>query len=110
MYARILEMKAKHGQARALCAAAEREILPMVKKFPDLVDVMWMIPEESPDSVIAVSWWKTSAAADKFRTEGYGPVDKIYHRFIEGDVRVRKCEITVVPSSQARAQEMAAQR
>lgn len=110
MYARILEMKAKPGQARALCAAAEREILPMVKKFPDLLDVMWMIPEESPDTVIAVSWWKTSEAADKFRTEGYGPVDKVYQRFIEGKVRTRKCEITVAPSSQARSKEMAAGR
>ena len=110
MYARVLEMKARQGQARALCAAAEREILPIVKKYPGLVDVMWMIPEESPDSVIAVSWWQTSEAADKFQTEGYGPVAEIYRRFVEGDIRVRKCEITVAPGFQARAQQMAARR
>lgn len=102
MYARVLEMKTKHGQARALCTAAEREILPMVKKFPGLVDVMWMIPGDAPDSVLAVSWWEKSEDADKFRNEGYAAVEKIYRRFVEGEVRVRKCEITVPPGQKAR--------
>ncbi|HVB33267.1 MAG TPA: antibiotic biosynthesis monooxygenase [Patescibacteria group bacterium] len=102
MYARILEMKTKKGQARALCAAAEQKILPIVRRYPGLVDVMWMIPDESPDSVLAVSWWQTSEAADKFRTEGYSAVADIYRPFVEGEIRVRKCEITVAPSSQAR--------
>ena len=102
MYARVLEMRTKHGQARALCAAAEREILPIVRKYPGFVDVMWMIPGDAPDSVLAISWWQSSEAADKFRNEGYGAVAEIYRPFVEGEIRVRKCEITVAPRSQAR--------
>lgn len=101
MYARILDMKTKFGQARTLCTAAQRDILPIVKKYPGFIDVMWMIPDDSPDQVIAVSWWQSSDAADKFRTEGYGAVEKIYRPFVEGEIRVRKCEVTVEPTGKA---------
>lgn len=101
MYARVLQMKTRFGQARTLCTAAQRDILPIVSKFPGFIDVMWMIPDESPDEVLAVSWWQSSEAADKFRTEGYGEIEKIYRRFVEGEIRVRKCEITVEPTGKA---------
>lgn len=102
MFARILEMETKPGQARALCAAAEREILPLVGKHPGLVDVMWMIPDDAHDSVVAVSWWKNKEAAEKYRTEGYGDVERIYQPFIKDKIRVRNCEITVAPGIKAR--------
>lgn len=102
MFARILEMKTKHGQARALCAAAQREILPIVGKYPGLVDVMWLIPDDAPDSVLAVSWWMNKEAAETYRVEGYGDVARIYRPFIEGNIRVRNCEITVAPGLKER--------
>jgi quinol monooxygenase YgiN len=103
MYARILEMKTKRGQARALCAAGEREVLPIIRKYPGLVDVMWMIPEDAPDSIVAISWWESGEAAEKYRIEGYGDVARVYQPFLAGEIRVRKCEITVAPTFQSRA-------
>lgn len=101
MYARVLQMKTKFGQARTLCTAAQRDILPIVSKYPGFIDVMWTIPDDSPDEVLAVSWWQSSEAADKFRTEGYPEVENIYRRYVEGDISVRKCEVTVEPTGKA---------
>lgn len=95
MFSRVLEIKTKRGQARALCAAAERGILPIIKKYPGLVDVMWMIPEESADSVLAISWWQSKEAAEKFRTEGYPAVAEIYQPFLEGGIQLRRYEVAV---------------
>jgi heme-degrading monooxygenase HmoA len=101
MYARFLQMKTKFGQARTLCTAAQRDILPILNKFAGFVDVMWTIPDDSPDEVLAVSWWESSEAADRFNAEGYGEVEKIYRRYVEGEIRVRKCEVTVEPTGKA---------
>jgi len=95
MFARILEMTTKKGQARALCTAIEQKGLPIVGKFAGFVDGICLISEEMPDSVLAMSYWQSREAAEKFRTEGYPAVAEIYLPLLEGGIRVRGYEVPV---------------
>jgi hypothetical protein len=93
MFARILEMTAKRGQARALCTAIEQKGFPIVGKYAGFVDGNCMISEEAPDTVLGMSFWQSREAAEKFRVEGYPRVAEIYQPFLEGGIRVRGYEV-----------------
>ncbi len=103
MFARILEMKAKRGQARALCSVIEQKGLPIVSKFSGFVDLLCLISEESPDSVLAMSYWQTKEAAEKYRTESYAAVAAIYQPFLEGGITVRGYEVPVAIAYKGKA-------
>lgn len=93
MFARILEMTAKKGQARALCAAIEEKALPIVGNSPGFVDGLCLISEEAPDSVLAMSYWESREAAEKFRIDSYPRVAALYQPFLEGGIRVRGYDV-----------------
>lgn len=95
MFARILEMRTKKGQARALCTAIEQKGLPIVTQFAGFIDGNCLIAEEAPDSVVAMSFWQNREAAEKFRVEGYPKVAEIYQPFLEGGIRVRGYDVPV---------------
>ncbi|HVB98084.1 MAG TPA: antibiotic biosynthesis monooxygenase [Candidatus Dormibacteraeota bacterium] len=103
MYARILEMKTKRGQARALCTAIEQKGLPIVGKHAGFLDGNCMISEESPDSVLAMSFWESRDAAEQFRIHGYPAVAEIYQPFLEGGIQVRGYNVTTALTNKARA-------
>jgi len=95
MFARFLEMKAKKGQARELCDVIESKGLPVLKKYPGFLDALALVPEGTPDSVLAMSFWTTREAAEKYRTEGYGKVAELYRPFLEGTIHVRAGNVSV---------------
>ena len=103
MFARILEMKTKRGQARALCTTIEQKGLPIVAKYPGFVDMLCLISEESPDSVLAMSFWQTKEAAEKYRVESYSTVAEIYQPFLEGGIHVRGYDVPFAMSYKGRA-------
>lgn len=94
MFARLLEMKTKRGQGRALCNAVEQKGLPIVKKYAGFVDAVCLFSEEAPNLVIAMSFWHTNKAAEKYHKEGYPAVAEAYMPFLEGGIKVRGFEVT----------------
>jgi quinol monooxygenase YgiN len=103
MFARVLEMKTKRGQARALCTVVEQKILPIVKKFHGFLDGVCMIPGEAPDSAIVISFWQNREAAERFRAEGYAKVAPMYEPFLEGEIHIRGCDVPFATAYKARA-------
>lgn len=103
MFARILEMRTKRGQARGLCTAIEQRAMPIVGKYAGFVDGLCLISEEMPDSVLAVSFWQDREAAEKFRIQGYPGIAEIYLPFLDGAIRVRGYEVPVALTYQAQA-------
>ena len=89
MFARILEMNAKKGQAHALCAAVEKRGMAACAKYAGFVDGLAFVAEDNPETVLAVSFWKNREAAEKFRIEGYPAVADAYRPFLEGEIHVR---------------------
>lgn len=102
MFARILEMKTKKGQAHALCTAIEQRGVPILTKHQGFVDEIHLVSEESPDSILAISFWQNREAAEKYRTENYSTIAGIYRPFLEGSIRVRGYDVPVAPAFQAR--------
>ncbi len=98
MYARVLEMKTKRGQANAFCTAIEQKGLPILAKYPGFVEEIHLVSEETPDSVLAMSFWQNKEAAEKYRTESYSTIAGIYQPFLEGGITVRSYD---VPSQSA---------
>jgi len=103
MFARILEMRTKRGQGRALCTVVEQKAMPIVAKYPGFVDGLCLISEEMPDSVLAMSFWQNREAAEKYRTESYHAVAEIYQPFLEGGIQVREYDVPVAMAYKARA-------
>ena len=93
MYARILEMKTKRGQARTLCTTIEQKGLPILAKYPGFVEEIHMISEEMPDSVLAISLWQDKEAAEKYRIESYATIAEIYQPFLDGGIHVRGYDV-----------------
>lgn len=104
MFARVLEMKTKRGQARALCAVVEQKALPIVEKYPGFAQGICLIPEEAPDSVMVISLWQNREAAEKFRIEDYPAVAEIYQPFLDGGIHVRGYDVPVVRTHRPKAQ------
>lgn len=95
MFARILEMETKPGKARELCSVIEEKGVPILKGFHGLVDVFCLIPEEIADSVIAISFWDTREAAEKYHHEAFRKVAELYRPLLEGLIQVRGCDVPV---------------
>lgn len=95
MFARILEMETKPGKAREVCSVIEEKGVPILKEFPGLLDVFCLIPEEVADSVIAMSFWDTREAAEKYSHEAFSRVAEIYGPFVQGLIQVRGCDVPV---------------
>lgn len=95
MYARVLEMKAKRGQAGAFCTTIERRGVPILAKYPGFVEEIHLISEEVPDSILAISFWQNKEAAEKYRVESYSTISEIYQPFLEGSIRVRSYDMPV---------------
>jgi len=103
MFARVLEMKAKRGQAHALCAVIEKKGMAACAKYAGFVDGLALIAEENPETVLAMSFWKNREAAEKFRTEGYETVADAYRPFLEGEIHVRGFDVPLAGIYKAKA-------
>lgn len=103
MFVRFLEMKAKKGQARALCTLIEEKGLPVVRKSPGFIDEAFLLPEESPDTVLIVSFWDSKESAENFRKEHYRTLADIYKQLLEGEIRVQLCAVPSGMASLAKA-------
>ena len=103
MFARILEMKTKRGQARALCATIEQKGIPILSKFTGFLDAICLIAEEMPDTVLAMSFWENKEAAEKYRVEAYPNVAQMYQPFLENGIHVRNYEVPVAMRYKAKA-------
>jgi hypothetical protein len=99
MYARVLEMKTKRGQARALCTTIEQKGVPILAKYPGFVEEIHLISEEMPDSLLAISFWQNREAAEKYRIESYSTIAEIYQPFLAGGIQVRAYDVPFAPSA-----------
>jgi quinol monooxygenase YgiN len=101
MFARLLEMKAKKGQAGELCNVIEAKGLPILKKYSGFLEVLALVPQETPDTVVAMSFWTDRESAEKYRTESYRTVAELYQPFLEGAIQVRGGDVPVGMASLA---------
>ena len=103
MYAGVLEMKTKRGQAHALCTTIEQKGVPIRAKYHGFVEEIHLISEEMPDSLLSISFWQNREAAEKYRIESYSTIAEIYQPFLAGGIQVRSYDVPFAPAFKARA-------
>jgi heme-degrading monooxygenase HmoA len=90
MFVRVLKMEAKPGKAKALCSLINEKGLPILRKLPGFIDGFYVIPEGVGGEVIAMSFWETKEAADKYRKESYRDIEQLYEPYVDGIIQVRR--------------------
>lgn len=103
MFVRLLEMETKRGKARDLCALVHEKTFPILRKYPGFVNAVCLVPEGSIDMVVAMSLWETKEAAEKYRTESYAAIAKLYEPYLEGIIQVRRGKAAVANREKAKA-------
>lgn len=103
MFVRVLEMETKPGKAKELCALVGEKGFPILKKFPGFVNAYCLVPEGSLDMVVAMSFWESEEAAEKYRTESYHEVAEIYDPYLEGIIQVRRGNASTAWQEQPKA-------
>lgn len=89
MYTRIVEMTTKTGNARELSRTIDDKVLPLLKNQPGFMDEIVLISDQSPNRLVALSFWKSREDADKYNREAYPKVTEILRGQIEGSPKVQ---------------------
>jgi heme-degrading monooxygenase HmoA len=89
MFARVVEIKTKPGKAPELCHAIHQKMLAIFKAHPGFVDEIVLISETDADRVLALSFWKTKADADRYSQEHYAHVRELIEHQVHAAPRVR---------------------
>ncbi len=75
MFTRVVEVKTKPGKARQVCDTLHDKILSTLKAQPGFVDELVLISEGQ--GILALSFWKTKEAADRYSRDHYAEVDNL---------------------------------
>ena len=65
MFTRVVEVTTKPGKARELTRTLNDKVLTILKNQPGFVDELVLISEQTPDEILALSFWKTREDAEK---------------------------------------------
>ncbi len=66
MFCRVLEFTPKPNMTEQFHTMMDRDILPMLKRHPGFVDLIAMVPEQTTEPMITISFWKTKEMAAEF--------------------------------------------
>lgn len=93
MFTRIVEITSKAGKARELTRAISDKVLSLLKTQTGFVDELTLISDQSPDRVIAISFWNTKEDAEKYNRETFPKVNEIIRGSIEGTPKVQTFDV-----------------
>ncbi len=71
MFTRVVEITTKTGKAKDLCGTIQEKVLPILKSQPGFVDEVVLVSETEPDQILALSFWKSRADAERYHREQF---------------------------------------
>jgi hypothetical protein len=89
MFARLVEIKTKRGKAKALCHTIHKKVLSILGAQPGFVDEIVLISDTEADRVVAMSYGKTKADAEKYRRNWTAKVRTVIGHQVHSIPRVR---------------------
>ncbi len=89
MFTRMVEIKTKRGKAKDLCHTIHTKVLSILGAQPGFVDEIVLVSDTEADRVVAMSYWKSRADAERYRREHYPRVREILGDQIHSIPRVR---------------------
>ena len=85
MFTRVVELVSKQGKARELSRTINDKIVPILKKQPGFVDEILLVSDADSNGVLALSFWKTRADAERYQREQYKSVRDTLQSLIEAE-------------------------
>jgi quinol monooxygenase YgiN len=66
MYARMIQLTAKSGQAKDLSKVMQERALPILKQQPGFVDALALNSDTEPNQFVGITIWNSKEDADKY--------------------------------------------
>jgi len=88
MFARVVEIKTKPGQAKELCRTLHDQVLAMLRSHHGFVDEIVLIAEHDADMVIAMSFWKAKADAETFHEKHFKTINQTIQHLVHSVAKV----------------------
>jgi heme-degrading monooxygenase HmoA len=92
MFVRQVTAHYKPGKFDLLTKRLEKEVIPLLKKQEGFRDELSFYDKEK-DEAVAMSFWDTRQAAEKYQRDIYPKVSKTMEEAIEGVPVVRQFEV-----------------
>jgi len=93
MFTRVVEVTTKTGKGRELTRIVSEKVLSILKAQPGFLDEITLVSDEEPDSILAISFWKSRGDAEKYHRENFSRVTEIITSLIEGAPQVRTFDV-----------------
>ena len=93
MFARIVTMNLKSGEATGFAQAIDDQVIPMLRKFNGFRDEIAMTSTDGKQAV-GISFWQRREDAEAYHRAGFADVMKALSKHIEGTPTIKECEVT----------------
>jgi heme-degrading monooxygenase HmoA len=91
MFVRVVEVKTKPGKAREVCGKLHTEVLSTLKAQPGFVDEVVLVSDA--EGILALSFWKTKADAERYSHEDYSKVAEIIQHLVHSKPKVHAFDV-----------------
>ena len=89
MFTRIVEVTSKPGKSHEVADLIHQKILPILRQQTGFIDEIILESDTEPDLVVAMSFWKTMADAEKYHRENFAKITQPILPVTEGTPVVR---------------------
>jgi quinol monooxygenase YgiN len=89
MFTRVVEIRTKLGKTRDLSTTLNEKVLPILIKQPGFVDEITLVSNTDPDRMLALSFWKLEADAERYHKEQFQTVSDILNPLLESPPKVQ---------------------
>ena len=101
MYTHLIELTARPGQGRNLVNAIRDLAIPGIRRTaPGFVDELVLQSETSPESVSALSFWRSKQDGERFYANGFNHVSEQLAPYLAGPPKVSDFEVGASTTSE----------
>jgi heme-degrading monooxygenase HmoA len=89
MFTRVVEIHTRTGKGRDFSTILHDKVLPILQKQPGFTDEITLVSNTEPDRILALSFWKTEADAERYNQEQFPTVKELLASVVETAPRVQ---------------------
>jgi len=93
MFTRVVDIRTKQGKNREFSTILNEKVLPILRKQPGFVDEITLVSNHEPDRVLALSFWDSEQAAERYHSEQYSTITEILKPVLDNTPRVQTFEV-----------------
>ncbi|MGI9103198.1 MAG: antibiotic biosynthesis monooxygenase family protein [Terriglobales bacterium] len=83
MFTRVVEIRTKQGKSRDFSNTLNEKVLPILRKQQGFVDEITLVSNTEPDRILALSFWKSEADAERYHREQFPTVTQVVSPLLE---------------------------